>query len=80
MIEAHGNFYSFSIKFRTVARRRGITIEEVELTVQEPDERVESEHDPRQRILYRKLVSDRWITVVVDEGEQMLITVWASPA
>ena len=76
MIEINGKLCSYSIKFQATARRRSISINEVEETVQSPDEIEHSEHDPQ----YRKLISARWISVVVDEQEQLLITVWANQA
>ncbi|GEM_PF-2269205 len=78
MIEIHGKYYSYSLKFQATAARRDVTMAEVELTVQDPDGRVESEHDSLNRFLYHKLTDERWITVVVDEAEKMLITVWAN--
>lgn len=68
MIEANGKLYSLSVKFVSTAQKRDITLEEVELAMQEPDEQSESLHDPQNRILYEKLIDDRWITVVVDEA------------
>ena len=77
MIEINGNLYSYSVKFQATARRRGISLSTVEETVQSPDEVENSEHDPQNRRVYRKLIGTRWISVIIDEREQMLITVWA---
>ena len=78
MIEINGKLYSYSLKFHATAQRRNVLMTDVESVLQSPDERSASEHDPQNRWLYSKLIDHRWISVVVDETEQMLITVWAN--
>jgi hypothetical protein len=74
MLWIHGKLYTFYDHFLEQIERRKILLEWVETALLEPDEIEYSKSTGRQ--LYDKYIPDinRWLRVVVDEYQAMIVT------
>lgn len=74
MLWIHDKLYTYFYHFLEQIERRGISIEWVEQAMLDPDEVEYSKSTGRY--LYDKFIGEanRWVRVVVDEDEAMIVT------